>query len=64
MTDNNKYDITDMIVSAAEQKPLNFELAFNDIIVNKIHDAIEQKKIEVAQQFYGYETEQDYESEE
>jgi ABC-type uncharacterized transport system involved in gliding motility auxiliary subunit len=64
MTDNNKYDISDMIISAAEQKPLDFETAFNDVLVNKIHNAIEQKKIEVAQQFYGYEPEEDYESEE
>ena len=67
MTDNNKYDITDLVVSAVEQKPLDFEAAFNDLIIDRLHTAIENKKIEVAQQMYGYsdsETEQDYESEE
>jgi hypothetical protein len=73
MTDNNKYDITDLVVSAIEQKPLDFEAAFNDLIVDRLHTAIENKKIEVAQQMYGYqpeeeyydsETEEEYESEE
>lgn len=73
MTDNNKYDISDLVVSAIEQKPLDFESAFNDLIVDRLHTAIENKKIEIAQNMYGYqpeeqyddsETEQDYESEE
>jgi hypothetical protein len=73
MTDNNKYDISDLVVSAIEQKPLDFESAFNDLIVDRLHTAIENKKIEIAQNMYGYqpennyddsETEQEYESEE
>jgi hypothetical protein len=71
MTDNNKYDTTDLIVSAVEQKPLDFESAFGNLIVDKLHTAIENKKIEIAQQMYGYdpeeyndpETEQEYEEE-
>jgi hypothetical protein len=66
MTDNNKYDISNLVVSAIEQKPLDFEAAFNDLIVDRLHTAIENKKIEIAQQMYNYdsETEQEYESEE
>ena len=73
MTDNNKYDISDLVVSAIEQKPLDFESAFNDLIVDRLHTAIENKKIEIAQNMYNYqpennyddsETEQEYESEE
>lgn len=60
MTDNNKYDITNLIVSAVEQKPFDFEAAFDDLIVNKIHSAIEAKKVEVAQQMYGYQPEEEY----
>lgn len=54
---DNKYDLTDLVVSAIEQKPLDFENAFNDIIVDKLRDAIESKKIAIAQQMYGYEAE-------
>ena len=54
---DNKYDLTDLVVSAIEQKPLDFETAFNDIIVDRIRDAVETKKIAIAQQMYGYEPE-------
>lgn len=64
MTDNNKYDVTDLIVSAVEQKPFDFENAFNDLIVDKIHSAIEAKKVEVAQQMYGYQPEEEYDDSE
>lgn len=64
MTDNNKYDVTDLIVSAVEQKPFDFETAFDDLIVGKIHSAIEAKKVEVAQQMYGYQPEEDYDDSE
>jgi hypothetical protein len=57
MTMDNKYDLTDLVVSAIEQKPLDFETAFNDIIVDRIRDAVETKKIAIAQQMYGYEPE-------
>ncbi len=65
MTDNNKYTTSDLIVSAIEQKPLDFEAAFDDLIVGKLQSAIEAKKIEIAQQMYNYdpETEQEYEEE-
>ncbi len=56
---DNKYDLTDLVVSAIEQKPLDFETAFNDIIVDRIRDAVESKKVAIAQQMYGYETEYD-----
>lgn len=62
MTDNNKYDISDLVVSAVVQKPFDFEAAFDDLIVDKIHSAIEAKKVEVAQQMYGYQPEEEYDS--
>lgn len=58
---DNKYDLTDLVVSAIDQKPLDFEAAFNDLIVDKIRDAVEQKKIAIAQQMYGYEPESEEE---
>lgn len=61
---DNKYDLSDLVVSAIEQKPLDFETAFNDIIVDRIRDAVENKKIEIAQQMYNYEPDDDADTEE
>ena len=57
---DNKYELTDLVVSAIDQKPLEFEAAFNELIVDKIRDAVEAKKVEIAQQMYGYEPEPEY----
>lgn len=51
---DNKYDLSDLVVSAIEQKPLDFETAFNDIMVDRIRTAVENKKVEIAQQMYNY----------
>ena len=51
---DNKYDLSDLVVSAIEQKPLDFETAFNDLIVDRIRGAVENKKIAIAQQMYNY----------
>jgi hypothetical protein len=68
MDDNNKYDVSDLVVSALEQRPLDFETAFNDLIIDRLQTAIQDKKIAIAQQMYGYEpnseTETDYSEEE
>lgn len=65
MTDKYEYDIQDLVINAIEQKPLDFETAFNDLILNKIQTAVQNKKIEIAQQMYGYEADnQEVETEE
>jgi hypothetical protein len=63
MTDNNKYEMGDLVIAAAQQKPLDFEAAFNDLIVDRIANAINDKKIAVAQQMYGYNSNNEEESE-
>ena len=57
MDDNNKYDVSDLVVSALEQRPLDFENAFNDLIIGRLQTQIQDKKIAIAQQMYGYEPE-------
>ena len=68
MDDNNKYDVSDLVVSALEQRPLDFENAFNDLIIDRLQTAIHDKKVAIAQQMYGYnpdsEAEPDYTEEE
>lgn len=54
MSENNKYDIEDLISNSVNQKPLEFADAFNNLILDKLHNAIENKKMEVASQLYNY----------
>lgn len=54
--ENDKYQIQDLINAAAQQKPIEFEQAFDDLIVDRLQSAIQDKKIQIAQQMYGYET--------
>lgn len=63
MIEDNKYDLEDLVVAALEQKPTDFEAAFNDLIVDRIATAIEDKKIAIAQQMYNYQPEEDAEPE-
>lgn len=46
--ENNKYDIGDLIKFSVDQKPLEFEQAYTDIVLDRIHSAVEAKKIEIA----------------
>lgn len=59
-----KYDITNLISAAYDQKPLDFETAFNDLIVDRIATAVNDKKIAVAQQMYGYTPDNEEDNEE
>lgn len=64
MTDYNKYDTIDLIFSAAEQKPLEFETAFKSILVDKLQNAVENRKMELAASLYQQEQDYDYEESE
>ena len=59
MTDN-KYTLDDLVIATLEQKPTDFEAAFDNVITDRIRAAIEDKKVAIAQQMYGYEPD-DYE---
>lgn len=60
MSEENKYELNDLVTSAVMQKPLEFEAAFNDLVIDRIRDAVENKKVEIAQQMYGYEPPEEY----
>lgn len=59
MSEENKYELNDLVVAALDQKPMDFEAAFDDLIVDRIRTAVENKKIEIAQQMYDYDSEND-----
>ncbi len=46
--------VSDLVVSAMEQNPLDFENTFNSLIVDRLQDMIMDRKISIAQQMYNY----------
>lgn len=51
--EDNKYNVSDLIVSAVEQKPVEFETAFNDIMTDKIAAAVDEYRNNVAQNMFN-----------
>lgn len=49
----NKYTLDDLVDNTFESKPLDFEIAFNDIIKDRISDAIELRKQEIAKNIFN-----------
>ena len=60
---DNKYTLDDLVIATLEQKPTDFEAAFDNVITDRIRAAVEDKKIAIAQQMYGYEPEEQEEPE-
>jgi hypothetical protein len=53
MEQDNKYNLNDLIKLSAEQKPLDFRQAFDDLILDKIQAAVDNKKLEIAQSMFN-----------
>jgi hypothetical protein len=49
----HKYDLSDLITATVEQKPNDFEDVFKSLMVNKLNDAIDARKIEIAQNMFN-----------
>ena len=66
--DDNKYTTDDLVVSAIQQKPVDFENIFGSLIVDRLHSAVETRKQEIAQTMFSpadeESIEQDVEAEE
>jgi hypothetical protein len=56
-----QFTIADMIGAVNQESPSDFQTAFNSIVVDKIRDAINTKKIEIAQNYFNYEDESEEE---
>ena len=48
-----KYGIEDLIAAAAEQKPSEFGDIFNDLIVDRLSSAVENRRIEIARSMFN-----------
>ncbi len=59
---DKQFTIDDMIGAASKESPSEFQSAFNALVLDKISDAIQAKKIEVAKNYFNYEEEPDEDS--
>lgn len=50
---DNKYDVSDLVAFAVEQKPLEFEQTFSDLVLDRVRGGVEAKTQQVATQMYG-----------
>jgi hypothetical protein len=51
--EDDKYNVPDLVINAIEKKPVEFETTFNNIIVDRISSAIEDRKMELAQTMFN-----------
>lgn len=51
--DDNKYTLDDLVISAIQQKPVEFEQAFSGLIVDRLQSAVEARKQEIAQNIFA-----------
>lgn len=64
MDNETKYSVMDLINFAHEQKPIDFEQAFGSLIGDKLTDAINNKKLELASSLVNNNDEEEYDDEE
>jgi hypothetical protein len=50
---DNEYTIQDLISFSHEQKPIEFQQAFNSLIVDRLAAAVNTKKFEMASTLYS-----------
>ena len=48
-----EYRISDLINFSSQQKPIDFEQAFNSLMTDRLATAIDSKKLEVAQSMFS-----------
>jgi len=53
MTDDNKYNVTDLISNAFDQKPTEFENTFSSLMVDRLKTAVENRKQEIASSMFN-----------
>ena len=53
------YTIDDMVTAARNDSPSDFQSAFASVVLDRIADAIDAKKIEIAKNYFNYEDAED-----
>jgi hypothetical protein len=67
--DTPQYELSDLVRYSYEGQPAKVQDVFNELMMGRMYDAIQQKKVEVAQNFFGQheaevESEEGYDDEE
>ena len=62
---DNKYSVEDLVAAATQETPVEFENIFNDLIVDRLQNAVENRKTEMAQTMFNPDSqeEEDFEQE-
>ena len=55
----SEYTIKDMVSAAGNDSPSDFQNAFASIVLDRIADAVEAKKLEIAKNYFNYEDAED-----
>ena len=63
MKEETEYNIEDLMASAIAQKPMDFENVLNSIMLDRITDAIETRKVDIAKTMFD-ESKEESETEE
>ena len=50
---DNEYTVSDLVSLSYEQKPIEFQNSFDSLIKDRIADAIDDKKLEIAQTVFS-----------
>jgi hypothetical protein len=53
--DTQQYEVSDIIKYAYEGQPSEVQDVFNELMMGRVYDSIQNKKIEVAQNYFGSE---------
>jgi len=51
--DTQHYELSDLVRYSYEGQPAKVQDVFNELMMGRMYDAIQQKKVEVAQNFFG-----------
>jgi hypothetical protein len=57
--DTPQYELSDLVRYSYEGQPAKVQDAFNELMMGRLYDSIQQKKVEVAQNFFGQQDAED-----
>ena len=62
--DTQQHDVTDLVRYTYDGQPSKVQDVFNELMMGRVFDSIQQKKVEVAQQFFNPQQEPEFYSDE
>jgi hypothetical protein len=57
-TTATQYEVSDLVRYAYEGQPAKMQDVFNELMAGRLYDSIQQKKVEVAQNFFNRDKEE------